>query len=310
MRTVTVALLAGLGSALAPLMLPVTLIEARAADLDYGVLRGPEYEPAPQVINWSGTYFGAHAGYSSAALGFRNVYQEMVANALHDTTAETIFGASTLLRANPTRVDKTTFGGFAGYNVQFDDVVFGIEADYSRFGKTGFTSDAIGRTDVSSNGVLETVSLNGTSSTRITDYGTIRGRAGYALGNFLPYVTGGLAIGRALVTDKVTYQDYGYNQSTYNANQALTAGALPAHVFNFGYTYFNSSAPDQSTPATTTLVRAKTKVVAGIALGAGVEYALTQNIVLRGEYQYVLFNDFDGHKVNLNTVRGGAAVKF
>ncbi len=50
--------------------------------------------------------------------------------------------------------------------------------------------------------------------------------------------------------------------------------------------------------------------MAGVALGAGLEFALTSNIVLRGEYQYILFNDFDGHKVNVNTVRGGAAVKF
>lgn len=311
MRTVTVALLAGLGSALVPLLLPITAGGARAADLDYGVLRGPEYEPAPQAINWSGGYFGAHAGYSSAALGFRNVYQDMVANALHDTSAEANFGASTLLRADPTRIDKTTFGGFAGYNVQFDDVVLGIEADYSRFGKTGFSSDAQGRTKVRDDGVIETVSLKGASSTRITDYGTIRGRAGYAMGSFLPYVTGGLAIGRALVTDKVTYQNYGFSQTTYNANQALTAGASPAYVYNFGYVPpFDPLAPDSSVPATSPLSRAKTKVVAGIALGAGLEYALTQNILLRGEYQYVLFNDFDGHKANLNTVRGGAAVKF
>jgi outer membrane immunogenic protein len=31
---------------------------------------------------------------------------------------------------------------------------------------------------------------------------------------------------------------------------------------------------------------------------------------VRGEYQYVQFQDFNGHKAELNTVRGGAAVKF
>jgi outer membrane immunogenic protein len=51
-------------------------------------------------------------------------------------------------------------------------------------------------------------------------------------------------------------------------------------------------------------------VIGGVALGAGLEFALTSNIMLRGEYQYVLFNDFKGHSAEINTVRGGAAVKF
>jgi opacity protein-like surface antigen len=37
---------------------------------------------------------------------------------------------------------------------------------------------------------------------------------------------------------------------------------------------------------------------------------LTSNIFVRGEYQYAFFNDFDGHKFNVNLVRGGAGVKF
>lgn len=308
MRTVTLTLLAALGAAPTIGLLTLAANDARAADLDYGVLRGPDYDPPVPAIDWSGAYFGAHAGYSSAALGYRNVYQEMIANRLHDTTAESTFGASTLLRTNPRRIDRSTFGGYAGYNWQFDDVVLGVEADYTRFGKTGLTSDSIGRTNVTGD-MLETVHLNGTSSTRIQDYGTIRARAGYAMGSLMPFVTGGLAIGRATVVDRVDYQYYGFNQTTFNANQALPQ-AQRANVFNYGYQNFDPNNPAGSVPAETSLVRAKTKVVGGITLGAGLEFALTQNIVLRGEYQYVLLNDFDGHKVNLNTVRGGAAVKF
>jgi outer membrane immunogenic protein len=306
MRTVTFAVLAGLSLS--------TVAPAWAADLDYGVLRGPEYEPAAPVVDWSGLYFGAHAGYTSASNGFRNVYQEMISDALHDTTAESIFNASTLLRTQSVRAGGTSFGGFAGVNYQFDETVLGLEVDYTSFGKVGISSDSRSIFRLLDSGDYQAVSFRGKSSTQIDDFGTIRARAGYALGNFLPYVTGGLAIGRALITDRVDYQYYGYSQTTYTSNLTALAGQK-ANVSNFGYARFSQTNPTIGTGETVAadrvpLIRAKTKVVAGIALGAGLEFALTQNIVLRGEYQYVLFNDFDGHKANINTVRGGAAVKF
>lgn len=312
MRTLTLALVAGISL--------ISLSPAQAADLDYGVLRGPDYETEVVVIDWNGVYVGGHGGYTSASLGFRNVFQPLVAKALYASTAEGELGASTLLTASPVRVGGGSYGIFAGYNYQFDETIVGVEVDYSRFDLSGSTTDAISRFGTISNGYLQTVSLSGTSSTQIEDYGTVRARAGYAFGSLLPYVTGGLAIGRAHVTDQVNIQSYGYDQLAYTSNQALPASQRPL-VGNFGYANFNPNYPAvNSTPAgatggqTTPFVRpvgqTKTKVVGGIALGAGVEWALTQNIILRGEYQYVLFNDFDSHKVNINTVRGGAAIKF
>ncbi|MGU3662430.1 outer membrane protein, partial [Methylobacterium fujisawaense] len=58
------------------------------------------------------------------------------------------------------------------------------------------------------------------------------------------------------------------------------------------------------------VANAKTKTIGGVALGFGLEYAVTPNILLRGEYQYVLFQSFNGHRAELNTIRGGAALKF
>ena len=321
MRTLTLALLTtlalGAGST------------AGAADLDYGVLRGPDYEPAAPIIDWNGVYVGGHGGYTSAALGYRNVFQPLVASALLATTAEGQFNASTLLQARSQRVDGTSFGAYAGFNYQFEDTVIGIEADYTRFEKTGLTSDPIARFGTTTGGFFETVALSGVSTTKIQEFGTARARAGFAFGNFLPFVTGGVAIGRAQITDSVAINNYGYDQAAYRANVATattsstttttggvtttttTAPGAQVNVANFGYAAFNRNNPDASVVAAPRIVgRASTKVVAGVALGAGIEYALTSNIILRGEYQYVLFNDFDGHKVNLNTVRGGAAVKF
>ena len=284
---------------------------ARAADLDYDFLRGPDYDPpvAVTAIDWSGVYVGGHGGYSSAALGFQNAYQPLIYRVTHATNAESLFNASTLMNPSSKRVGDTSFGAFAGYNFQFDELVFGIEVDYTNFGRAGTTADGISRIQSRADGIVETVSLTGRTITKINDFGTIRARAGYAFGNFLPFVTGGLAIGRARIADGVTIEDSGFNATTFAANQALTVGS-PAYVYNFGYRSFDQKNPTAAVPYTTYSNQSKTKTVGGVALGGGLEYAITPSILLRAEYQYVLFNDFDGHKANLNTVRGGAAVKF
>lgn len=287
---------------------------ARAADLDEDFLRGPQYEAplyAP-VIDFSGFYIGGHGGYSSTSLGFRNTGQPIVADYLRQTVVETEMKASGLLTSSANRrVGGTSYGAFAGFNVQFDQAVLGIEADYTHFGLSGGVFDAIGRTMTTSDGYFNIVGLSSGSQTRIQDYGTVRARAGYAFGNLLPFVTGGAAIGSAQVSDRVTVQTAGYDQATYRANQTPANAAAPAYVNNYGYSHFSQTNPGAGVLADPYVYsRTKTKVVAGIALGAGLEYAITPGILLRAEYQYVLFNDFDGHKANVNTVRGGAALKF
>lgn len=285
MRTVTFPLLAVLGLC--------GLNMARAADLDYDYLRGAEYDPVPAPVgDWSGFYVGGHGGYTSAALGFKNALSPMVYQRSHDSTAESDFNASTLLSPASKRVGSASFGGYVGYNVQYDDFVFGLEADYTQFGRQGYAQDSIGRTKTNTLNLQETLRLNGTSATRINDYGTLRARLGYAIDSLMPYVTGGVAIGRARAADTLNYYDAAFDVSAYNANLAGTK----TYVNSFNAAYLDT--------------RSRTKTIAGVALGAGLEYAITPNILLRAEYQYVLFNSFDGHKVNLNTVRAGAAIKF
>ncbi|MFC6788477.1 outer membrane protein [Methylobacterium komagatae] len=286
---------------------------AQAADLDYDYLRGADYDPPPSAtIDWSGFYIGGHGGWTSNSLGYGNTARPIVASYLRQTVIENELGVSSLL-STPTskRVNGTSFGAYAGYNVQYDDIVLGIEADYTHFGRAGSVSDQIGRTMVTSNGYFNTVNLASNSSTKVTDYASLRARVGYAFGNFMPYVTGGVAIGSAQVTDKVSIQVAGYDQTTYRANLAQGAGGTPAFVNNYGYSSFNQANPGAGILAAPYIFnRTKTKTVAGVAAGAGIEYAITPNILLRAEYQYVLFDAFEGHKANLNTIRGGAAIKF
>ncbi|WCS28279.1 outer membrane beta-barrel protein [Methylobacterium sp. NMS14P] len=305
MRTVTFPLLAVLGLC--------GVNTARAADLDYDYLRGADYDPVPApVVDWSGVYVGGHGGFTSTSLGFGNTAQPIVANDLRQTSVESQYHVSTLMSSNANRrVNGTSFGAFVGYNIQFDEIVLGIEADYTHFGSGGAVTDTIGRQMVTNDGFVNYVNLASSSRTKLNDYATLRARAGYAFGNILPFVTGGFAIGSAQIADHVSVQVAGYDQTTYRANQAITDATKPAFVGRYGYSSFDASNPNAGILSDPLVFnRAKTKIVGGFSAGTGVDYAITPNILLRAEYQYVLFDAFDGHKVNLNTVRAGAAVKF
>ena len=48
----------------------------------------------------------------------------------------------------------------------------------------------------------------------------------------------------------------------------------------------------------------------GLAVGAGVDMALTDNLFLRGEYQLIRFADVEGTTTTVNTARVAAGVKF
>ncbi|GJD63837.1 porin [Methylobacterium frigidaeris] len=284
----------------------------QAADLDFGGLRGGvEPAPLPSPDVWDGIYLGGHGGWSSASFGFGDVFRSSVAQALRATAIESTLGASGLLHARDVRRDGTSFGAFAGVNYQFDETVIGVELDYTHLGLKGRSSDEIGREIVDSGGSLRGAYLAGDATTQIKDYATIRARVGYTVAGFMPFVTGGFAIGRAQIAETVAVRGYEYDQATYRSNQALADPSQRVYVHNSGYKTFLQNDPGNSVLAAPDIFTpSKEKIVGGIAAGAGLEYAITPNLLLRAEYQYVLFNDFDGHKLNLNTVRGGAAVKF
>jgi outer membrane immunogenic protein len=70
-------------------------------------------------------------------------------------------------------------GGTLGYNIQTGNFVWGIEGDLDWTGIKG-DSHCMG---------------GGTCETSIPWLGTVRGRIGYAFDRFLPFITGGAAIG-------------------------------------------------------------------------------------------------------------------
>ena len=85
---------------------------------------------------------------------------------------------------------------------QWQDVVLGLEGNYTHtaFATTASVSPLLGANGtgsiVSAGGNNYSVNLTGTGQLQITDYASLRARAGWVLGNFLPYGFTGLVVGR------------------------------------------------------------------------------------------------------------------
>jgi opacity protein-like surface antigen len=246
-------------------------------------------------VNWQGFYVGGHVGYSSANMDFSNATQSLTTYMLQNTSlAAPLSGWTVLGKTSPV---SPGFGGFVGYNGQWDDVIVGIEANYTRMSNltgsqandslpsvnipAGCIAVPTGDTDVCG------AKLSGAASATVTDVMTLRGRGGYAIGNFLPYMFGGLALGRADVTRNATVVQ---NDSVYNT----TTTAL---VANYQST-FSQSQPNNGV------------FTYGYTAGLGVEALVWGGLFARAEYEYVKFVSVKDINIQINTVRAGLGYKF
>jgi outer membrane immunogenic protein len=261
---------------------------AHAADLDLGPLRGTGYSYGADltpVADWSGVYVGGFGGYGQSNFENKSGSKDLVYSVFRNSVVESRYDVSNLLQLKSKDSRDTVFGGFIGYNYQIDEAVLGIEADYSTTQLRGTSTDSIGRTMSLSDTREARISLAGKGTTELNGYGTVRVRAGYTVGAAMPFVTAGVALGQIETRNSATILWTEYE------NGARAACGTPG------------CAPQ-------TLSNSKSTVAVGFTAGAGIEYMLTENIFLRSEYQYAFFDDYNGHKFNLNVVRGGAGVKF
>ena len=136
-------------------LLAMGVVSASAADLP---ARMPAKAPAyvaPMAYSWTGFYLGLNGGY-----GFgRSEFNGTLPSGSFDTSGG-------------------LFGATVGYNWQTGPVVFGLEGDIDWSGMRGSGT------------------CGGLSCSTRNDYlATIRGRLGYAMDRWMPYITGGAAIG-------------------------------------------------------------------------------------------------------------------
>jgi len=243
---------------------------ASAADLP--IRKGPPVAPVyvPPAFTWTGFYVGVNAGY-----GWAN-------NNHNDNLLP--FGAVPTGGFFPVLSGDSNRGGFlggvqAGYNFQFTPgagFVLGVEADidYADWGHRNNNNAFFGSFTLPQfPGTVFTPA--GVSSRGNSDhwFGTARLRAGYAWDRLLIFATGGLAYGSV---------DNGGGFGGVTATTArgfvnpISGVAGPSTAFGGGFTSGGS------------------KEKAGWTLGAGVEYAFTNNFTVKAEYLYANF----GHAGN------------
>jgi outer membrane immunogenic protein len=207
--------------------LTLPLSAALAADLS-----GPSAVPSfEQVIpasthDWTGAYVGAHVGGAWGDVDQRQTNGGM---------DEGPFSYSP---------DGIVFGGTAGYNFQFGNVVLGVEADLGYMDLNG--SGTIPSSNPSAH---QDLSLDGGL------YGDVTARAGLAFNKVLVYGKGGFA-----------FYDGGALQQTTNP----------------GYTADGTS------------------TFTGWTAGGGIEYAWTDNISLKIEYQHFDFGSQGGSQTSVS----------
>jgi opacity protein-like surface antigen len=266
---------------------------AIAADPGYPVLRGSNtYEIGPPSYrDWSGFYVGGHAGYANTIVNFTEGVGAQVANILRFTTIQNEFQPSNWASLPKQNVIKPTFGAFIGYNVQFEDTIVGVEANYNRTSVKTSAADTITRVVDTSDGYSNTVTVAGRGTVHLTDYGTLRARAGWIYNGFVPYGFAGVAIGRADVQRSASVMITGIDADPGCVGPPNVC--LPPYAF------------------AASLSDTKNNAYAwGWTLGAGVDWLVFGNVFLRGEFEYVSFPNLKNVDIAVSTVRVGAGVKF
>src|ERR1700744_3286944 len=173
---------------------------AQAADMP-DFLRGTLPASNTPTRNWDGWYVGGQVGESWSNTDYSRTAVTQTNDLFRDTT---LAGpASELNVLGKVNEQSTAFGAFVGRNWQFDDVVVGVEANYNYMSSlVSSTGGSIGPIQVPEPGLVlpagetgvDGVTLTGRSALQVHDQVTFRGRAGWATGDFLPYLFGGLAV--------------------------------------------------------------------------------------------------------------------
>lgn len=272
-----------LGAAAAALSLAPSLA-ARAADWPgEAPLRGSFEAPASAGMRWNGINFGGFVGLTTLNTEFGSSTQDNVAYILRNTTLENEQQPSGWTALPNSVTNGRQYGGFLGYSVQIEDTIIGLDATYSRMSRAeNSASDSITRQVSTSDGYTHVVRIDALSTSKIVDYATLRARAGYAFGQFLPYVFAGGAVAR------ISYS------STSTVTSVETPPAAPAY---------------QVGPLSQTTAK-DNAIVFGFAGGLGLDVALTPNIFLRGEWEYATFAKVSGMTNTLNSGRVGVGVRF
>ena len=209
---------------------------------------------AVAVHNWTGFYVGANAGYAWSAGDASFTVDPALAGAPTGTPFGDA-GRAAIAGGAPTNVSGKGFTGGvqAGYNLQFRNIVVGVEADFNSL----HLDNSADRAALSGTGVPWIDSVH--TSIKTDWLLTVRPRVGVAWNEFLLYATGGLAVTRITTI-----------QSQLNAD-VFGGGFFPG---------YGESVSGSQTKA-------------GWTLGGGLEYAMSDHWTVKGEYLYTDFGSIN-----------------
>ena len=269
---------------------------ARAGDFD--VLRGAQPVGYATYTRWSGFYAGGTIGEEFDGADFRNIGQSEIT---------TISGLSSIFdgipltnfpRLNSLNTNTSSYSVFAGYNYQFEAAVVGVEFNFTK------TSFSAGIDDVESHSYFTTVNntiydtaftVTTGASAKLNDSASLRGRLGWAFGNFLPYGFAGVTVAQIDATKFVNVTVCG-EETPYDCTNPPPPSNPPPPA-RVGGTW---TIADQVTG----------KWYSGYVGGFGLDYALTQNIFLRGELEYTQYAAPFNIRLSATSVHIGAGLKF
>ncbi len=284
---------------------------ALAADYDDSWLRGSQVigaapAPPPRLYRiWAGVYGGAQAGEDFNGIDFRQVPATPVQSAIaQDAILTSLAAPATGMPALPQVSTRgPSYGGFVGYNWQIDDVVFGAEFNINRTSLHQTAVDSVTRGYyVNNGGNLYATSLytNSQGTIDMSGYFTMRGRLGWAFGNFLPYIAAGVAFAQVDTTTKV---NIGYNGTCINITSTtcnLAGFGPPAptpryQMIGGDYPFINVS---------------HGKYQLGFDAALGMDYMVTRYVFVRGELDYLNLQYPSQIRLNTLSTRIAAGLKF
>ena len=239
------------------------LFGARALAADMPVKAPPA--PAAVPYSWTGFYIGANVGYSWGKADSNFNADPVTADVGFSFPIPGIAASDSL------KPQGIIGGGQIGYNWQFSpNWVAGIEADWQDSGEkashslTNPFSFVLGPPN-------PPATVTGSALTnyeaKISWFGTLRGRIGYAWDNVMLYATGGLAYGEVQLGGT-------------NTVSGTAAGVPFLAITGIGHS----------------------KVNAGWTLGTGVEGALANNWTWKAEYLYMDLGSLDDPDIALGFV--------
>jgi len=259
---------------------------------DSGILRGALSVGPGTFTNWTGFYAGGDWGITNDATDFSHATSSLVSSSLRETALEQDANVSSWSVLSNASMTKRTASGFAGFNTQWQNLILGLEADYTYAATAATaTSSPISR-QTSAGGNTYDVTVEGSASLRLVDYASLRARAGWIVNNFLPYGYIGFLVGRADITR---------TSLVFGQENPSSPPVVPCN-YTLSPTCVDFSFPNGETQNNALLY--------GATVGLGLDYALTSNIFVRGEIEYVRFVPFDDITVTMTSARMGAGLKF